>query len=109
MSGKKILLFLVLADFLAVSVWGASQVGILGLFTGMIASPASIVGSVDLVIALGLIAVWMVHDARAHGLSPIPYLVLTVALGSVGPLLYLLRRPEHATADAKVRLATQAG
>lgn len=109
MSGKKILLFLVLADFVAVSVWGASQVGILGLFTGMIASPASIVGSVDLVIALGLIAWWMVQDARAQGVSPLPYLVLTVLLGSVGPLLYLLRRPETVPAEARVRLAAQAG
>lgn len=109
MSGKKILLLLVLADFVAVTAWGVSQVGVVGLFTGMLATPASIVGSVDLLIALGLVAVWMVRDARAHGVSPVPYLVLTVALGSVGPLLYLLRRPEPATADAKVRLAAQAG
>jgi hypothetical protein len=109
MSGKKILLLLVLADFVALAVWGVSRVGFVGLFTGAIASPAGIVGTVDLVIALGLIAVWMVRDARAQGVSPVPYLVLTVALGSVGPLLYLLRRPETAPADARVRLAAQAG
>lgn len=109
MSGKKILLFLVLADFVAVMLWGASHVGLLGLYVGMVASPASIVGTTDLAIALGLISVWLFKDARAHGVSPLPYLILTVALGSVGPLLYLLRRPETATAEARVRLAAHAG
>ena len=85
MSGKKILLAVVLADFVAITVWGVSQVGLLGLFQGMIAGPAAIVASADLVIALGLVMVWMYGDARARGVSPVPYLILTVALGSVGP------------------------
>jgi len=109
MSGKKIVLLLVLVDFVAVSIWGISQVGLVGLFTGAVASPAGVVGSVDLVIALGLISVWVVQDARSRGAAFLPYLVLTVLAGSVGPLLYLLLRPEPATADARVRLATQAG
>jgi len=109
MNAKKILLLVVLADFVAVSVWGVSQVGYLGLFTGAIATPAGIVGSMDLLISLGLVAVWMVRDARAHDVSPVPYLILTLALGSVGPLIYLLRRPEPVTADARVRFAAQAG
>lgn len=91
------------------TVWGVSQVGFLGLFSGLLASPSGIVGTVDLVIALGLVAVWMVQDARTHGVSPVPYLILTIALGSVGPLLYLLRRPEAAPAEGRVRLAAQAG
>ena len=48
----------------------------------------------DLVIALSLAMVWMWHDARARGISPWPWIVLTLASGSFGPLLYLLfRRP----------------
>lgn len=108
MNAKKIVLAVVLADFVTVTLWGVSQVGLLGLFTGLM-NPAGIVGATDLIIALGLICVWMVRDARAQGVSPVPYLILTVAMGSVGPLLYLLRRPEPATVDARVRLATQAG
>jgi len=46
----------------------------------------------DLVISLSLISVWMIQDSRALGRSVIPYLVLTVFLGSVGPLLYLIQR-----------------
>ncbi len=46
----------------------------------------------DLVIALALFLVWMWRDARATGRNPWPWLVLTFAAGSFGPLLYLLTR-----------------
>lgn len=47
---------------------------------------------VDLVIALALVVVWMWHEADARGRNIWPWIVLTVAAGSVGALLYLLRR-----------------
>ena len=47
----------------------------------------------DLVIALTLFMVWMWNDAKASGRSPWPWIVATLALGSFGPLLYLLTRP----------------
>jgi hypothetical protein len=46
----------------------------------------------DLVIALGLFLVWMWRDARASGRNPWPWLALTFATGSFGPLFYLLAR-----------------
>lgn len=100
MSWKKVVLFLVLADFVAVAAWAASQVGVTGLFAGMLASPAAILGTVDLVIALGLVCTWMIGDARARGTSALPYVLLTPLLGSAAPLLYLLRRPEAAADPA---------
>jgi hypothetical protein len=49
---------------------------------------------VDLVIALGVILAWLWRDARARGSSPLPYVLITMFTGSIGPLLYLLRRKE---------------
>ena len=46
----------------------------------------------DLVIALTLAMVWMWHDARASGRNPWPWIAATLALGSFGPLVYLLTR-----------------
>jgi ribose/xylose/arabinose/galactoside ABC-type transport system permease subunit len=50
----------------------------------------------DLVIALVLVMIWMWQDARATGRNPWPWLVATLALGSFGPLAYLLTRKSGA-------------
>ena len=47
---------------------------------------------VDLVIACGLAAVCMIINARKRGVNPWGYVVLTLFLGSIGPLSYLLVR-----------------
>ena len=44
----------------------------------------------DLVIALTLVMVWMWNDAKAAGRNPVPWIVATLAVGSFGPLVYLL-------------------
>ena len=46
----------------------------------------------DLFIALGLVSVWIVKDAKARGKSAAPYVLLTLTTGSIGPLVYLLNR-----------------
>jgi hypothetical protein len=46
----------------------------------------------DLSIALSLSLVWIWRDARAIGRSAWPWMVATLALGSFGPLVYLLTR-----------------
>lgn len=47
---------------------------------------------VDLVIALGLVMIWMWQDAKACDRNPWPWIIATLALGSFGPLIYLLTR-----------------
>ncbi len=44
----------------------------------------------DLVIALTLAMFWMVADAKKTGRNPIGWIILTLVLGSFGPLCYLL-------------------
>lgn len=53
----------------------------------------------DLVIALTLAMIWMWHDAKATGRNVWPWIVATLALGSFGPLFYLLTRKTTANAN----------
>ena len=53
----------------------------------------------DLVIALSLVMVWIWQDATATGRNPWLWIVITLATGSFGPLIYLLTRQSK---DAKV-------
>ena len=92
MNGRQIALGIVLADFAALSAWAVWQHGYLGVFELALASWATTVVFVDLVIALSLVLLWMLGDSRERGLAFFPYALLTLAFGSVGPLLYLIRR-----------------
>lgn len=110
MNAKQIGLSVLLADFLALIAYAAYQHGYVGLFELMTANTATIAGFVDLVIALSLIIAWMVRDARTRGVSAVPYVLLTLALGSVGPLVYLIRRlASAAPARTATSLAAPAG
>ena len=92
MNKKQIALAFVLADFAALTAYVTAQYGIVGLFEQVFANSATTLAMVDLTIALSMVMVWMWQDARQHDISPIPYVLLTLGLGSVGPLLYLIRR-----------------
>lgn len=92
MNWKSLLIALVLLDFLALTGLALWETGYVGLFQYQLATWAGVQVLVDLVIACGLIALWMYRDARQRGVNPWPYLVLTLFAGSIGPLFYLLRR-----------------
>ena len=53
----------------------------------------------DLAIALTLVMIWMWRDAKARGRTAWPWIVATFALGSFGPLVYLLTRKAPAQRD----------
>ncbi len=94
MSWQKIVLALVLADFVGLTGYALYVSGYAGFFELLLANWATTTAFVDLLIALSLIAVWMWRDASKRGMSALPYLALTATLGSVGPLIYLIRREE---------------
>jgi hypothetical protein len=46
----------------------------------------------DLLLMLGLFSAWLVPDAKEHGLPAWPYVILSMTMGSMGALIYLLHR-----------------
>lgn len=98
MNWKTLLLLFVLLDFALLSLYAMTQVGYLGIWQAGLSSWGGAQILADLIIAGALICLWMVGDARRHGLRPWPYIIITLVGGSFGPLLYLLRRELQAHA-----------
>lgn len=73
----------------ALAVW---QNGVRGIFEHQFKNFGGIQVWVDLVIALTIFMVWMWRDAKATNRNPWPWIIITLAAGSFGPLLYLLFR-----------------
>lgn len=91
MNLSRPVLLAILLPFSILSAYALKEVGYLGIFTAHF-HPAGLQVLSDLVIALSLVMVWMVGDARSRGITVWPYLIATLALGSFGPLAYLLLR-----------------
>ena len=110
MNAKQIGLAVVLADFAAYTGYVVYRHGYLEFVRVGLSNLVAIQLSLDLVIALSLVTVWMWRDARERGVSFLPYALLTATLGSIGPLLYLVRRAgsEAPVATSSARLAAQA-
>jgi hypothetical protein len=70
----------------------ARSFGTAGFLDAALANAATVVVFIDLPIALTMVAVWMVRDAAQRGATVLPYVLLTLFLGGMGPLLYLFRR-----------------
>ena len=92
MNAKQLGLEAVFLGFSALTAYTVYHYGYIGFFEQMAANAATFTGFVDLMIALGLVILWMWQDARTQDISPLPYIILTFTLGSIGPLLYLIRR-----------------
>lgn len=67
--------------------------GYIGIITPLLQTWAGGQVFTDLVIALVLVLAWMWSDAKKYGRAFLPWLLLTLAAGSFGPLCYLLFRP----------------
>ncbi len=94
------LILAILLPFAAYSTYAVYQVGYVGIFTSHFHT-AGFQVLADLVIACLLAMVWMWRDAAASGRNVWPFIVLTLTLGSVGPLLYLLLAPQPHTGSQR--------
>lgn len=108
MNWKRLFAALVLADFSALTAYAVYEYGYVGFFELVFANAVTVTLFADLFIALSLVMVWMWNDAKKRGISALPYVLLTLGLGSVGPLLYLVNtlRAEESSA-AEVALAAR--
>jgi len=92
MSGRAWVLVTAVMGFGALTAAALADVG----YWGILAPHFQTLGAgqvlADLVILATLSILWMLGDARTSGVPAWPYVVLTLAAGSFGPLLYLLHR-----------------
>jgi hypothetical protein len=80
---------ILLVAFTALTLYAITQVGYIGIFDYHRHSPAGWQVFADLVVALLLVMSWIIADAKKSGRNLLPWIVLTLFLGSIGPLLYL--------------------
>jgi hypothetical protein len=83
---------LVLAAFGAFSVWVAATHGYTGFLSLAAREPWALQMLLDLAIACSFAIGWMMRDAKRRGIKPAPYVVMTILLGSIGILVYTVRR-----------------
>ncbi len=99
MSGRLLVLLLVIAGFGVLSALALLDVGYWGIVAPHFRSWGGAQVLTDLVILAILACFWMVRDARKHGLSAWPFLLVTLVAGSFGPLSYLVARELRRSAE----------
>ena len=104
----RILLLTVFAAFSLYSAYVVYDVGYIGILHSHLTNAGGIQVLCDLTISLSLVCIWIHRDARAQGRNPWPFLVATLFLGSIGPLLYLVLRPRAQGAHGGVSAAVAA-
>jgi cytochrome bd-type quinol oxidase subunit 2 len=92
MSGRSILLLLVIAVFGVISTLALMDVGYFGIIKPHFQSWGQAQVFADLVILGVLACFWIVKDAREQGMAAWPFVAATLVLGSFGPLIYLVAR-----------------
>lgn len=92
MSARLLVLLAVILAFGALSALALMEAGYLGIFAQHFETYAGMQVLSDLVIVCVLAIVWMVNDAKTSGVTPWPFVVLTLAAGAFGPLFYLVAR-----------------
>ncbi len=89
MNRTRLLAIGMLIPFSALTVYAIVDVGLSQIFATQLSTSGGLQIWFDLVIAIVLILLWMIPDARRTGRRAWPYVLLSLVAGSFGPLLYL--------------------
>lgn len=89
----------VLAAFSSLTAYVVVVYGFSGFYREVFQNPATALCIADLAISLLLIIAWMVKDAKKEGRNAITFVLITLAIGAAGPLLYLLTRRKGLAID----------
>jgi hypothetical protein len=92
MSSRLVVLLAVIAGFGVLTALALMDVGYFGILSPHFQSWGGAQVFFDLVIACLLACIWMMSDARERGLAAWPFVLITLVMGSFGPLLYLVVR-----------------
>ncbi|MEM6773272.1 MAG: hypothetical protein AAF640_00365 [Pseudomonadota bacterium] len=98
---RRLISFVFLPPFLALTVWALLNGGIMGILNTY-QTPGGAQVFADLVISLILLLTFLVPHARAHGRNPWIWVGLTLGLGSIAPLLYFATGSQRETAEVGV-------
>lgn len=98
MNARLLTLFAVLAAFGVLTALALMEVGFFGIIRPHFQSWGGAQVFFDLVIMGVLVIIWIVRDAPQRGLPAWPFVIATLALGSFGPLAYLVVREFRAGA-----------
>lgn len=101
MKAMNLLIGLVLFTFVDFTAYALYHHGYIGFWQEAFSSFATSQVTIDLFIALSIVMVWMFKDAKSRSINPAPFVILTLALGSIGPLCYLVRRGFVTEGEAK--------
>ena len=91
MNGKQTLVGIVWLAFAALALFAFYRDGY-NAFRLPFDSVTNTAGMIDLFIELTLVSIWMYVDARKRGTTAIPFILIALVFGSLGPLTYLFFR-----------------
>ena len=89
-SIPKPIILVVIVLFSILSFYSVYQFGIVGIFKEELKNSATLQVFVDLIISILLLLAWLKEDAKKHNRNFIFWLIITLCVGSFGPLFYLL-------------------
>jgi len=92
MQLNKNLVLAAIAVLAVVTIIAVLREGFVGMLTPFKASFWTWQYFIDLVIALGLVMIWIWRDCKNRGKTPLPWIAATLFTGSLAPLLYLYLR-----------------